>query len=279
MKLLLASCTVLVATVSASAPLRTSPLSKYFGPRATENKMNKQPTLKMMPPAVLNTTNMGSLYCPTSNDFWADGGAQLHGSGWTINGGGGVHGKTAFNLLGGYIEFDMDVTGAHNNVNNNLYTSSPWPGLFPNYCDIQANDSPQCMEMDIIENNGGCMAQSTWHTWPNHDGDCDESGCWAQIGIGGKGRFHVKADFSSDGWMSVNIDGQQFAYTHPVPSNNAKAYVAQVMKSTGAQIQSSQWQGWVPGDCGGGDLGSSSFTVSNLRVQGSVVQGNQPATC
>jgi len=228
----------------------------------------------------MNTTNMGNLYCPSSNDFWADGGAQLHSSGgWTINGNGGVHGKTAFNLLGGYIEFDMDVTGAQSNVNNNFYTSSPSQGLFPQYCDIQANDSPQCMEMDIIENNGGCLSQSTWHTWPNKNGDCDENGCWAQEDIKGKNRFHVKAAFSTDGWMSVSIDGVQFQYKNPVPSGNAQAYVAKIMQSTGAQIQSSQWQGWVPGSCGSGDLSSSSFTVSNIKVQGSVVQGNEPNRC
>merc|ERR1711862_699689 len=45
----------------------------------------------------------------------------------------------------------------------------------------------------------------------------------------------------------------------------------------------SQWTGsWVPADfCGGGpgDLGGSRFSISNLRISGSVVQGPEPQKC
>merc|ERR1712232_171092 len=53
------------------------------------------------------------------------------------------------------------------------------------------------------------------------------------------------------------------------------------MASKGAQIQSSQWVGWVPSgnNCGRGDLGSSTFSIRNLRVSGTVVQGPQPSKC
>merc|ERR1711945_70623 len=68
----------------------------------------------------------------------------------------------SFNLLGGYIEFEMDTTEAHPGVNTNLYTTSPQTCC--DYCDIQDNGTPQCMEMDIIENNGNCLAQTTWHS-------------------------------------------------------------------------------------------------------------------
>merc|ERR1711871_1759983 len=45
-------------------------------------------------------------------------------------------------------------------------------------------------------------------------------------------------------------------------------------------LYSSQWTGWVPGNCGGdGNLAASSFGVLNLRIQASVVQGPEPTKC
>merc|ERR1712166_633407 len=54
--------------------------------------------------------------------------------------------------------------------------------------------------------------------------------------------------------------------------------------SNGAVVYSSQWtNSWVPppDDCGGGpgDLDGSSFSISNLRISGSVVQGPEPTKC
>ena len=38
--------------------------------------------------------------------------------------------------------------------------------------------------------------------------------------------------------------------------------------------------GWVPGSCGGdGNLGASTFSVSNLKIQGSVIHGPEPRRC
>jgi hypothetical protein len=51
------------------------------------------------------------------------------------------------------------------------------------------------------------------------------------------------------------------------------------MKSKGAVIYSSQWQGWVPGGCGEGDLGSSRYTVTNLKITGKVIAGPEPRRC
>jgi len=52
------------------------------------------------------------------------------------------------------------------------------------------------------------------------------------------------------------------------------------MKSKGAVIYASQWQGWVPGDCGGwGDLHSSVVTVKGLKISGRVVNGPEPKRC
>lgn len=235
--------------------------------------------------ALLAMANLASseLFCPTQDDFAIEGDkAQWNGQGgWTLTGGGGVHGKQTFNLLGGYIEFDMDTSGAHTGVNNNFYLVSPDPSFFQptNDCDIQGQKKPSCMEMDIVENNGNCLAQTTWHTWPNHDGDCDRGGCYGQKYRSGVSKF--RAEFSQDGWMTVYIDGVKVVVSHPVPSEAAHKFVHDTMSSKGAQIQSSQWVGWVPsGNCqGGGDLDSSRFSIKNIKVSGTVVQGSAPPTC
>jgi len=222
----------------------------------------------------------GAEWCPSEKDFAIDGG-NWNGNGWTMTGGGGVHGRQTFNLLGGYIEFEIDTTNAKGGVNNNFYLVSPDQSYFKasNDCDIQAVGKPACMEMDIIENNGNCLAQTTWHTWPNHNGDCDQGGCWGQRYRNGK--TQIRAEFSSDGWMTVYMDGSKVDVTHPVPSENAHKYVRDTMASKGAQIQSSQWVGWVPaGNCpGGGDLTGSTFSINNVRVSGSIVQGPEPTRC
>merc|ERR1711920_1038983 len=98
-------------------------------------------------------------YCPTAGDMnfeygnihWANGG-------WEITGDSRISSKTSFNLLGGYIEFDMDTTKAHGGVNTNIYTVSMQGDNCGKdcYCDIQDNGSPVCMELDITENNGNC---------------------------------------------------------------------------------------------------------------------------
>jgi len=204
----------------------------------------------------------------------------MQGNGWTIHGGGGVHSKVTWNLNGGFVEFDMDTSNAKGGVNTNLYTTSPDQVQGTNDCDIQGQGKPSCMEMDIIEMNGNCLGQTTVHTWPNHNGDCDRDGCAATKRVSGK--FHVKAEFSTDGWMTVQFNGQKNDGYNPSPSAACKANVVENMNTHGAQIQSSQWVGWVPGgnQCpGGGDLGGSSFTVSNLVVKGTVVQGPEPKKC
>merc|ERR1712007_186733 len=40
------------------------------------------------------------------------------------------------------------------------------------------------------------------------------------------------------------------------------------------------WTWGVPGNCGGdGNLGASTFSVSNMRIEGKVVQGPEPQKC
>jgi len=219
------------------------------------------------------------VYCPTQNDFSYSGNIQWSGNGWRITASGGVHGKTAFNLLGGFVQFDIDTSGAQGGVNNNFYTSSPAPGLFPSYCDIQSNDSPVCMEMDIVENNGNCFSQVTWHTWPNHNGGCDQNGCWGSQYA--SGYRTMRAEFNYDGSVIVTIGGNRVYVTNPTPSSSEKAYIAQQTRDVGLQFHSTQWVGWVPGSncAGGGNLDGSVFAIKNLVVSGSVVQGNRPTRC
>ena len=42
-------------------------------------------------------------------------------SGWTIQGNERVSSKVSVNLVGGFLEFDMELSGAHGCVNNGLY--------------------------------------------------------------------------------------------------------------------------------------------------------------
>ena len=70
----------------------------------------------------LITTTTGELYCPGNehdmNDesVYSDHVKFING-GWTIRGDSRVSSKTSFNLLGGYIAFNMDVTQVSPEVN------------------------------------------------------------------------------------------------------------------------------------------------------------------
>merc|ERR1712137_697749 len=127
------------------------------------------------PPGPPSPSGGSAKYCPDpASDFTADyGSPQWSSSGWTIHGGARASSKASYNLAGGFVEFDMDLGGAHGGGN---------------------------------------------------------------------------------------------------PGNE--------MKSRGAVLYSSQWTGWVPGSCGGdGNFGASTFSVSNLKIQGSVIHGPEPRRC
>lgn len=89
-------------------------------------------------------------------------------------------------------------------------------------------------------------------------------------GIGS--HVHVRASWDANGdTLTVMVDGHQISGAGN-PGNE--------MKSRGAVLYSSQWTGWVPGSCGGdGNLGASTFSVSNLKIQGSVIKGPEPRRC
>jgi hypothetical protein len=91
-------------------------------------------------------------YCPTSDDLLVayGPGVQIEDGGWSIQGDGGAATKASFNLLGGFVEFDFDVSSANTGVIPNIYTVSPdgIDGGFTSdkYCDDGENDKPDCLK-------------------------------------------------------------------------------------------------------------------------------------
>eukprot|EP00935_MAST-01C_sp_MAST-1C-sp1_P002170 g2170.t1 len=173
--------------------------------------------------------------------------------GWTIHGNGRVSSKTSFNLLGGSMEWDMDVSGVKDGVNTNFYTSSP---AKPNcggacYCDIQKSPAgkPSCMELDFTENNGRCALATTLHTFatdgkPNN-ANCDRWGCASEMKLPGT-TLHFKADVGMDGTVVVSINGVPNDKYNTMPSQDSKSMVINTMKSIGAVIESSQCEMLAP---------------------------------
>jgi len=234
------------------------------------------------------------VYCPSSADLvvaYTDGGdnVQIHDQGWTVTGDGGAATKTAFNLNGGYVEYDMDVSSAHSGVIPNIYSVSPsgmGGGGFDNgkYCDGADNDKPWCMEIDWIEANGQCGGATTLHTVPGPGPDgCTSWGCRTSYHFGGS-KFHMKVEYDNSGHYTITRDGQTLGGFSPAPGGGDFETIRSTHESTGAVIYSSQWtSSWVPppDDCGAGpgDLQGSTFSISNLRISGAVVQGPTPQSC
>merc|ERR1712070_1145633 len=217
-------------------------------------------------------------YCPDpATDFneevesGAQGTVTWTNDGWSIRGQRRVSSKAAFDFSGGGVTWDMDLSQAHNGVNNNFYVTYPYEencGISC-YCDSGGNHDSQgrgCAELDWTENNGGCYQATTWH---DDESGGDGPGYGGNGGLGG-GIVSMSAQYSSDGsHVDINIGGNQ----------NGGNGQSGSMKSRGAVIYSSQWVGWVPGDCGGGDLGSSVYAVKNLKITAKVVQGPEPRRC
>lgn len=242
---------------------------------------------------------VADVYCPSAEDLtvaYCDEGPhgdkpcpKLVNQGWTIEGGGGAATKSAFNLNGGFVEFDLDVSNVDGGVNANIYTISPSSFANPyfnktlDYCDGAASGSDWCMEVDWTEVNGHCGGATTLHTkeGPGSDG-CTAWGCRTTYHFEGKTQFHMKISYDTQGKWTVSKDGEILGDYNPSPGNTEWNYVKSMHESRGAVIYSSEWTGWVPlDDCGTnpGDLYSSSFSVSNLVISGSVVQGPEPKKC
>jgi len=240
-------------------------------------------------------------YCPCADDLtiaYCDPGPDkenpmpcptLEDQGWTINGGGGVASKTAFNLNNGYIEFDVDVSNVDNGVNANLYSISPASftnGQYFNktldYCDGAASGSDWCMEADWVESNGHCGGATTLHTIEGGGSNgCTAWGCRVEYHYNGKPSYHMKVEYDVDGQWTVTKDGNVLSGFSPPVDGQAKDYVKSMHESRGAVLYSSQWTGWVPvSDCGGSyDLYGSVFKLSNIVVSGTIVKGPTPNKC
>merc|ERR1711879_1006668 len=53
----------------------------------------------------------GAVWCPSAGDFAvAYGSPQLRDGGWTVHGNGGAATKAAYNLVGGFVEFDVTTS-------------------------------------------------------------------------------------------------------------------------------------------------------------------------
>lgn len=235
-------------------------------------------------------TAMAELYCPSSNDFVVAYGSspQLKNQGWVISADGGVATKAAFNMLNGYVEFDVDFSKTNPGVNANVYTISPRnikSFTQSAYCDGAKTGADWCLEVDWIETNGNCGGATTLHTieGPGPNG-CTAWGCRKDFKYNGNSKYHIRVDYAADGSYKVSRDGVAISFSDmsPKPSNSDKSIVANAYKKDGAVIYSSQWVGWVPlgAECGeNGDLLSSTSAISNLVIKGSVVQGPKPTLC
>jgi len=141
--------------------------------------------------------------------------------------------------------------------------------------------------MDIIEVNGKCAMATTIHTFatdgkPNN-ADCDRWGC-GSINKLPSALFTIRAAFGHDGSLEVTMNGSPINGYSPVPSASSNDVVVKTMQSIGAVIESSQWFGWAPAEnqCPAGSddkLPQSVVKISNVKVQGVVVQGPEPTKC
>jgi hypothetical protein len=233
-------------------------------------------------------------YCPSQNDltvaYNGGGNIVLFNGGWTIHGGGGVATKAAFNLLGGSVEWDVDFSQSQTGVNSNIYTISPTgisSGGFTqnNYCDCtKPAGSEWCLHIDWIESNGNCGGRTSLHDVPPPGTTgCTSAGCEVSYYYKGQATFHMKVTFDENGVWTTTRNGQVISPSSlsPTPSSSDWATVKQYYSTRGAVIYSSQWTGWVPvSDCGStGNLAASTFSIKNLRITGTIVQGPEPAVC
>lgn len=228
-----------------------------------------------------------SYFCPLKTDLIQTyGNPVLLDQGWINKGPGGVATKSSFNLLGGFVEYDIDVSKVEQGVNANIYTISP---LFPSsgfeqryYCDGQKKDSAWCTEIDWIESNGNCLGASTLHMIQGGGIGCTAWGCSTHYKYNGKTFFHMKIIYSQDGTITIFRDNKKIDQIKPSPTNiEIKNFIEQYSKR-GAVIYSSLWKGWVPLEkscLNNGNLDISEFTISNLKIYGNLIQGPKTTLC
>lgn len=232
-------------------------------------------------------------FCPEASDLIIAYGDQvtLRKQGYSVSGNGGAATKASFNLLGGYVEFDVDVSGVEKGVNANFYAIAPVigsDGYQPSeYCDGAENPQTDCIELDWFESNGRCLGASTIHTVMGEGNTlpCTSWGCRTHWDFGGSNqpKFHMKITYGTDGSQTVYRDGQQMGDWSPNPAGDDWSIIKQNMESKGVIGYGSEWTGWVPTSdaCDGtaGSLSSSSYSINNIVLKGKVVQGPTPTKC
>lgn len=274
------------------APTSCNPEGEYCSSEATCGTCGGTwcggPTPSPTPPS---PPTPADAYCLGANDVTiayddGTGNVQLKAGGWDIRGNGGGASKAAFNLLGGYVEFDVDVTNVRPGVNANLYAIAPTIGAGGytggDYCDGADNDKPWCIELDWLESNGNCAAAATLHTVPGPgDNGCTAWGCRLTWSYNGETSYQMRVEYGNDGTQTLFKNGQVLDGYSPSPDGQAWGKIREEMQSKGVVIYGSEWTGWVPEEwCGtDGDLEASSYSISNIVVQGSVVQGPEPQKC
>jgi len=246
-------------------------------------------------PTPLPTPPPAGAYCPSIDDLvmaYSDGSGnnvQIKNQGYRVQGNGGVATKASFNLLGGYVEFDVDVANVQVGVNANLYAIAPDlgdAGFYDNdnqYCDGAENDRKNCIELDWLESNGNCAGATTLHTvmGGGEGAPCNSWGCRQEWDYNGKTQFKIRVEYDGNGRQRHFKDGQEATNLSPQPIQQDWDIIRGDMASKGVILYGSEWTGWVPADhCGGGgSLDASFYSISNIVIQGSVVKGPQPTKC
>jgi len=234
-------------------------------------------------------------YCPSANDLvmaYSDGSGnnvQIKDQGYFVQGNGGVATKASFNLLGGYVEFDVDVSNVQVGVNANLYAIAPDlgdAGFYDNdnqYCDGAENERKNCIELDWLESNGNCAGATTLHTvmGEGQSAPCNSWGCRQEWDYNGNTQFKIRVEYDADGRQHHFKDGQEATNLNPSPIQQDWDIIKDQMINKGVVLYGSEWTGWVPADhCGGGgSLEGSSYTISNMVIKGTKVKGPDVTTC
>lgn len=256
-----------------------------------------QPTPGPVPPSPTPapTPAPSDAYCPSADDLvmaYSDGtggNVQIKNQGYSVQGNGGVATKASFNLLDGYVEFDVDVSNVQVGVNANLYAIAPElgnDGFYDNdkqYCDGAENDRTNCIELDWLESNGNCAGATTLHTvmGGGEGAPCNSWGCRQEWDYNGKTQFHIRVEYDGNGKQRHFKDGQEATNLSPQPIQQDWDIIRNDMQNKGVILYGSEWTGWVPADhCGGGgSLDASSYSISNIVIKGSKVKGPEPRKC
>lgn len=234
-------------------------------------------------------------YCPSANDLvvaYSDGSGnnvQIRDQGYFVQGNGGVATKASFNLLEGYVQFDVDVSNVQVGVNANLYAIAPAlgdEGFYDNdnqYCDGAENNRDNCIELDWLESNGNCGGATTLHTvmGEGQGAPCNSWGCRQEWDYNGETHFTLKIEYDSNGRQRHFKNGVEATNLNPSPVQQDWDIIKSNMQQKGVILYGSEWTGWVPVDScgGGGSLDASSYTISNMVIKGSKVKGPDVTTC